>query len=198
MNNTINLSSFPTSIDTFERMSDISGKPIADGEQSTLEKSKIYKEIIEAGNYEDAEKYLKENEDLAKCAINASMVNKHSDAIVAIEENVIKNKETLAQMNEGLTYLNNKTESIHSKLIENNSTSNSVYLNTILNNSIKSSLKIKGDKYVSVSCNQDDLNISLKKQYINEGKILYLNEYYNEHQIFELLMQQNITLSECW
>jgi len=60
MNNTINLSSFPTSIDTFERMSDISGKPIADGEQSTLEKSKIYKEIIEAGNYEDAEKYLKE------------------------------------------------------------------------------------------------------------------------------------------
>ncbi|GEM_PF-3584531 len=196
MNNTTNLSSFPTSIDTFERMSDISGKPIADGEQSTLEKSKIYKEIIEAGNYEDAEKYLKENEDLAKCAINASMVNKHSDAIVAIEENVIKNKETLAQMNEGLTYLNNKTESIHSKLIENNSTSNSVYLNTILNNSIKSSLKIKGDKYVSVSCNQDDLNISLKKQYINEGKILYLNEYYNEHQIFELLMQQNITLSD--
>lgn len=48
----------------------------------------------------------------------------------------------------------------------------------------------------SVSCNQDDLNISLKKQYINEGKILYLNEYYNEHQIFELLMQQNITLSD--
>ena len=41
MNNTINLSSFPTSIDTFERMSDISGKPIADGEQSTLEKSKM-------------------------------------------------------------------------------------------------------------------------------------------------------------
>ena len=71
MNNTTNLSSFPTSIDTFERMSDISGTPIADGEQSTLEKSKIYKEIIEAGNYEDAEKYLKENEDLAKCAINA-------------------------------------------------------------------------------------------------------------------------------
>lgn len=88
MNNTTNLSSFPTSIDTFERMSDISGKPIADGEQSTLEKSKIYKEIIEAGNYEDAEKYLKENEDLAKCAINASMINKHSDAIVAVEENV--------------------------------------------------------------------------------------------------------------
>ena len=46
MNNTINLSSFPTSIDTFERMSDISGKPIADGEQSTLEIMKMQKNIL--------------------------------------------------------------------------------------------------------------------------------------------------------
>ena len=73
MNNTINLSSFPTSIDTFERMSDISGKPIADGEQSTLEKSKIYKEIIEAGNYEDAEKYIGKKADKNRKIYNGMM-----------------------------------------------------------------------------------------------------------------------------
>ena len=131
MADTTSLSSFPTSIDTFERMSDISSKPVAEGQQSTLEKSKIYKEMIEGGNYEDAEKYLKENEDLARCGINAIMINKHSDAIVAAEENIIKNKEELSKLN-----------TIH-LAFTGDSVTNSTRLNVVIGNNIDSFANIE-------------------------------------------------------
>ena len=60
-----------------------------------------YKSYINSGNYTAAENYLKNNPDLKQCAISAEIVNKHSDAIVAIEndikDNVKSNINTLTQ-----------------------------------------------------------------------------------------------------
>lgn len=173
MNNTTNLSNFPTSIDTFERMSDISCTPIADGEQSTLEKSKIYKEIIEAGNYEDAEKYLKENKDLAKCAINATMVNKHSDAIVALEETVNDNNRTLV----------NKIDSIEKTVNDNKQTLDRI-----------DSIHIKGGTHISVSNEQNNIIISHKRENICSNKLLYSDYAYQGHQVFAVIVEQDIAV----
>ncbi|MCI8306721.1 MAG: hypothetical protein HFH14_01605 [Lachnospiraceae bacterium] len=79
MSDTTKLSSFPDRVDTFERVSDLSVQ------EGTFEKSKIYKGYIDSENYSQAEQYLKDNEDLARCAVNAGMFNKHSDALTALE-----------------------------------------------------------------------------------------------------------------
>lgn len=89
------LSTYPTSVDTFGRISDL--------DENTLKKSNQYKKLVNAGNYAGAKAYLNdvENADLKQCAINAEIVNKHSDAIVAIENdikgNVKSNINNLAQ-----------------------------------------------------------------------------------------------------
>lgn len=76
----ISLSTFPSAIDTFKRYSDL--------DAATLKKAETYKGYIEAGDYTTAEQYLndEDNEDLASCGIGADIINKHSDAIVALEE----------------------------------------------------------------------------------------------------------------
>ena len=88
------LSTYPTTIDSFNRISDLD-------KDSTMIKAMQYKSYINAGNYTAAENYLKNNPDLKQCAISAEIVNKHSDAIVAIEndikDNVKSNINTLTQ-----------------------------------------------------------------------------------------------------
>lgn len=88
------LSSYPTAVDNFDRISDLD-------KDSTMIKAVQYKSYINSGNYTAAENYLKNNPDLKQCAISAEIVNKHSDAIVAIEndikDNVKSNINTLTQ-----------------------------------------------------------------------------------------------------
>lgn len=80
------LSSFPNSVDTFKRYSDLTA--------DTMVKAERYKEFIETEQYETAMEYLnlKENEDLRDCGINAEIINKHSDAIVEIEKDINNTK----------------------------------------------------------------------------------------------------------
>lgn len=78
------LSSYPTAVDNFDRISDLD-------KDSTMIKAAQYKSYINSGNYTAAENYLKNNPDLKQCAISAEIVNKHSDAIVAIENDIKKN-----------------------------------------------------------------------------------------------------------
>lgn len=78
------LSTYPTTIDSFNRISDLD-------KDSTMIKAMQYKSYINAGNYTAAENYLKNNPDLKQCAISAEIVNKHSDAIVAIENDINEN-----------------------------------------------------------------------------------------------------------
>ena len=75
------LSTYPTTIDSFNRISDLD-------KDSTMIKARQYKSYINAGNYTGAENYLKNNPDLKQCSISAEIVNKHSDAIVAIENDI--------------------------------------------------------------------------------------------------------------
>ena len=88
------LSSYPTAVDNFDRISDLD-------KDSTMIKAVQYKSYINSGNYTAAENYLKNNPDLKQCAISAEIFNKHSDAIVAIEndikDNVKSNINTLTQ-----------------------------------------------------------------------------------------------------
>lgn len=79
------LSTYPTSVDTFNRISDL--------DENTLKKSNQYKKLVNAGNYAGAKAYLNDegNTDLKQCAISAEIVNKHSDAIVAIENDINDN-----------------------------------------------------------------------------------------------------------
>lgn len=79
------LSNYPTSVDTFDRISDL--------DENTLKKSNQYKKLVNVGNYAGAKAYLNdvENADLKQCAISAEIVNKHSDAIVAIENDINNN-----------------------------------------------------------------------------------------------------------
>lgn len=84
MADTTSLSSFPNKIDTFERISDLSIQ------QGTFEKAKTYKNFIDDKNYSGAEQYLKSNPDLARCAVNASLFNKHSDALTALENESLR------------------------------------------------------------------------------------------------------------
>lgn len=78
------LSSYPTAVDNFDRISDLD-------KDSTMIKAAQYKSYINSGNYTAAENYLKNNPDLKQCAISAEIVNKHSDAIVAIENDIKDN-----------------------------------------------------------------------------------------------------------
>ena len=78
------LSTYPTTVDTFNRISDLD-------KDSTMIKARQYKSYINAGNYIAAENYLKNNPDLKQCAISAEIVNKHSDAIVAVENDIVDN-----------------------------------------------------------------------------------------------------------
>lgn len=96
--NNVSLSSFPDEIDEFNSLSDL--------DQSTLVKSKTYKNYITAGQYEQAEQYLEDNPDLKQCGISAIDFNKHSDAITAIEETVKANITKINDLEEDLDYCN--------------------------------------------------------------------------------------------
>lgn len=79
------LSNYPESVDSFNRISDL--------DKDTLKKSNEYKKLINLGRYLEAYNYLnkEENADLKQCAIGAELINKHSDAIVNIENEINKN-----------------------------------------------------------------------------------------------------------
>lgn len=96
------LSTYPTSVDTFNRISDL--------DENTLKKSNQYKKLVNAGNYAGAKAYLNDegNTDLKQCAINAEIVNKHSDAIVAIENDINENvKSDINDINTRISRLKN-------------------------------------------------------------------------------------------
>lgn len=97
------LSTYPTSVDTFNRISDL--------DENTLKKSNQYKKLVNAGNYAGAKAYLNDegNSDLKQCAINAEIVNKHSDAIVAIENDINDNvKSNINDINQSVNDIENK------------------------------------------------------------------------------------------
>lgn len=147
MADTTSLSSFPNNIDTFDRVSDISEQ------QGTLEKSQKYKKKIDDGKYADAEKYLRDNEDLAQCAINASMFNKHSDAIVALEEKSISDKQdTDNKLNEKIGGVELSFGSVFS--------SNSVDLKIKDSNNNNSSVNISCDSNLKFIKNNGRLEIN--------------------------------------
>lgn len=66
-------------------------KSIGKGDDDVSKAAKSAKSYINSGNYTAAENYLKNNPDLKQCAISAEIVNKHSDAIVAIENDIKDN-----------------------------------------------------------------------------------------------------------
>ena len=105
MANTTSLSGFPATIDSFDRVSDL--------DEETLAKSEIYKDLINNGDYDDAEQYLEDNPDLAQCAINAAIINKHSDSIVALENETVKKKNNYFGVCSSLTSSDVKTVSIN-------------------------------------------------------------------------------------
>lgn len=78
MSNTASLSSFPAKIDNFSRVSDL--------DTQTLYAAHMYKQHINNGEYDAAKALLDSDTDLQKCAVNAEIINKHSDAIVALEK----------------------------------------------------------------------------------------------------------------
>jgi hypothetical protein len=82
-----NLSTYPI-VDTFDRYSDL--------DATTMAMAEIYKGYIDAGQYETAATYLTNHPDLEACGITAEIINKHSDAIVAVE----------TYLNDTRTYLN--------------------------------------------------------------------------------------------
>lgn len=104
------LSTYPTTIDSFNRISDLD-------KDSTMIKARQYKSYINAGNYTGAENYLKNNPDLKQCAISAEIVNKHSDAIVAIENDINNNvKSDISDVNNEITNVKNDIKSLDSSV----------------------------------------------------------------------------------
>lgn len=104
------LSTYPTTIDSFNRISDLD-------KDSTMIKARQYKSYINAGNYTGAENYLKNNPDLKQCAISAEIVNKHSDAIVAIENDINNNvKSDISDVNDEITNVKNDIKSLDSSV----------------------------------------------------------------------------------
>lgn len=173
MADTTSLSSFPNNIDTFDRVSDLSVQ------QGTFAKAKTYKSYIDAENYSQAEQYLKSNPDLARCAVNAGMYNKHSDAIVALEEKALEDRE---YTKDGLTTMNDRLDTVHSEFSKpsENTDKNTVLLNTLINGTPKYSSKIKGESDILINCNSDkELVISLKKYPVNENVNYYSEAGYN-------------------
>ena len=97
------LSNYPTSVDTFNRISDL--------DENTLKKSNQYKKLVNVGNYAGAKAYLNDvgNADLKQCAISADIVNKHSDAIVAIENDINENvKSNINDINQNINDIESK------------------------------------------------------------------------------------------
>lgn len=104
------LSTYPTTVDTFNRISDLD-------KDSTMIKARQYKSYINAGNYTGAENYLKNNPDLKQCAISAEIVNKHSDAIVAIENDINNNvKSDISDVNNEIINVKNDIKSLDSSV----------------------------------------------------------------------------------
>lgn len=117
------LSTYPATIDSFNRISDLD-------KDSTMIKARQYKSYINAGNYTGAENYLKNNPDLKQCAISAEIVNKHSDAIVAIENDINNNvKSNISDIKIKQNDIVKDVSDIESKLgYEINDTTNGVRL----------------------------------------------------------------------
>lgn len=139
------LSNYPTSVDTFDRISDL--------DENTLKKSNQYKKLVNVGNYAGAKAYLNdvENADLKQCAINAEIVNKHSDAIVAIENDIKSNvksdiSDIVDKVHDNEQLYNRKISDIENKLgynISNATDGVSLTINKKTPISIKGSGKTK-------------------------------------------------------
>lgn len=131
------LSSYPASVDNFNRISDL--------DENTLAKSKIYKNFIEDGDYVAAEAYLDNNYDLKQCAVGADIINHHSDAITATEIKLNEVDRKAVEANGKLGYsIANETNGVTLKI------------NT-------QPLSIKGEGKVSVyDYNNSNANITFK------------------------------------
>ena len=146
------LSNYPTTIDSFNRISDLD-------KDSTMIKARQYKSYINAGNYTGAENYLKNNPDLKQCAISAEIVNKHSDAIVAIENDIKSNvKSNISGIKDEQNKISDKLDTTSSKLGYDisNSTENDISL--LIN---KKQLNLKSDGRINIiTSDSDSINLS--------------------------------------
>lgn len=93
----VSLSTYPTTIDTFDRYSDL--------DATTMAMAEIYKGYIDAGQYDVAATYLTDNPSLEACGITAEIINKHSDAIVAIETYLNQTKNTVDTLSDDVDVL---------------------------------------------------------------------------------------------
>lgn len=75
------LSKFPTGIDVFDRMTDV--------DISTWPLVVEYERFLSDGDFTAATRLLRDNPDLKTNLINAEVINKHADAIMAIENFVL-------------------------------------------------------------------------------------------------------------
>lgn len=142
------LSNYPTSVDTFDRISDLD-------KDSTMIKARQYKSYINAGNYTAAENYLKNNSDLKQCAISAEIVNKHSDAIVAIENDINNNvKSNISDIKIKQDDIDSKVNSISSKLGYKVSDGNEE--NQILLAINENTLNLKSDGRINIKSSDSD------------------------------------------
>lgn len=144
------LSTYPTTVDTFNRISDLD-------KDSTMIKARQYKSYINAGNYTGAENYLKNNPDLKQCAISAEIVNKHSDAIVAIENDINNNvKSDISDVKIKQNDIDSKVDSTSSKLGYKVSDGNENQILLAIN---ENTLNLKSDGRINIkSSNSDTIN----------------------------------------
>jgi len=160
------LSVFPNAIDNFKRYSDL--------DAATMEKAEIYKGYIEAGDYVAAAQYLEDNEDdLGKCGISAKIINQHSDAIIALEENV-------KDLNGGKFIIGTSSSDTTLKNVVDVQT---LFLNYVVDNVVVGSIPIhstsktislsNGYNSITLDTNSDVLTTSERVIGKYDGKTLY-------------------------
>ena len=81
------LSKFPTEIDVFDRMTDV--------DISTWPLVIEYENYLADGDFTAAAKIIKDNPDVKNTIINADLINKHADAIMAVENFVLNEVDEL-------------------------------------------------------------------------------------------------------
>lgn len=167
------LSNYPTTIDSFDRISDLD-------KDSTMIKARQYKSYINAGNYTGAENYLKNNPDLKQCAISAEIVNKHSDAIVAIENDIKGNvKSDISDIKSKQNIISKDVGGISSKLGYIISKSDKNGISISIN---EKALNLKSDGRININATNSNSinfsyniptlpNIAYNEQAVTSGKI---------------------------
>ena len=126
--------SYPDSIDTFEKIVDVT--------LSTLPYAIMYQNYFEKGNLEEAYRILEEHPELEKCLMNADKFNKLIDAIKVIETDHNNTKSNLTTVTNqtstntsNISKLNTNVSNITTK---QKTTENMLYTNPLAGYGIRS------------------------------------------------------------